>query len=154
MRDFRRPSYVHVHVCRSYGRPKVLPLDLTVIINHHHHYYLFVTVLFLFLILLIFIIIISLLAIEEGYQSVTLYGSNGPVWTAVSKFVGTRNSTQCRERYRNVLAGQHLIRPWTENETKKLMEYCNEKLKDGERGRERERERERERGGRKRRTYY
>ena len=73
-------------------------------------------------------------------KAISLYGSNGPVWTAVSKFVGTRNSTQCRERYRNVLAGQHLIRPWTENETKKLMEYCNEKLKDGKRGRERERE--------------
>ena len=71
-------------------------------------------------------------------KAINLYGSSGPVWTAVSKFVGTRNSTQCRERYRNVLAGQHLIRPWTENETKKLMEYCNEKLKDGERGRERE----------------
>ena len=84
-------------------------------------------------------------------KAISLYGSNGPVWTAVSKFVGTRNSTQCRERYRNVLAGQHLIRPWTENETKKLMEYCNEKLKDGERERERKREgegeREREREG-------
>ena len=75
-------------------------------------------------------------------KAISLYGSNGPVWTAVSKFVGTRNSTQCRERYRNVLAGQHLIRPWSENETKKLMEYCNQKLKDGKRGRGRERVRE------------
>ena len=61
------------------------------------------------------------------------YGSRGMVWSCVATIVKTRNSTQCRERYRNVLAGKRLLRPWTEQETKRLKEYCKEKIINGRR---------------------
>ena len=64
-------------------------------------------------------------------KAIELYGDSGNVWNRIADIVKTRNSTQCRERYRNVLAGNHLIRAWTDEESSRLFQYCEQKIQQG-----------------------
>ena len=59
------------------------------------------------------------------------YGDTGVVWSQIADSVSTRNSVQCRERWRNVISGKHLIRPWTSEDTEKLLDYGRTQLEQG-----------------------
>ena len=71
------------------------------------------------------------LSFQLLHEAINKYGDVGTVWTRIASYVQSRTSTQCRERWRTVVQGKNLLRPWTDVETNRTIEYGRMQLEKG-----------------------